>query len=144
MQTFVLAAEAKGIALGTDLSDRCAAVTGEVRLIERVLDNLLDNAIRFTPKGGAVSVACARDGDVVRVRVTDTGPGIATEDIDKIFDRFYRGRQPADTSTNAGLGLSIARRIMALHGGELTASHQRGGGSEFAFWLPQSSTSTPS
>jgi len=92
-----------------------------------------------------VSVACARDNDVVRVRVTDTGPGIAMEDRERIFDRFHRGLPPADrTSSTAGLGLSIARRIITLHGGELTAAHPSQGGSEFAFWLPRSSRSVTS
>ena len=119
-------------------------VVGDVRLIERVLDNLVDNAIRFTPQGGSISVACARVGDRLVVRVSDTGPGIAAEDRDRIFDRFYRGRQPVDASSNtAGLGLSIAARIIALHGGELSATPGTDAGTEFVFSLPLRDLTTP-
>ncbi|MBA3296172.1 MAG: GAF domain-containing sensor histidine kinase [Acidobacteria bacterium] len=137
VQAFAMAAEGKGIVLRMDVPDRGARVMGDVRLLERVLENLLDNAIRFTPRGGTVSVGCERGGDRVLVRVSDTGPGIASEDRHRIFDRFYRGRQPVDASFNtAGIGLSIAQRIVALHGGELWATERVGGGSEFVFSLP--------
>lgn len=137
VQAFAMAAEAKGIVLGMDL-DRAAVVMGEVRLLERVLANLLDNAIRLTPEGGAVCVVCAAVGDRVVVRVTDTGPGIAAEDRERIFERFYRGGQSVETTSNtAGLGLSSARRVVALHGGELTATQRPTGGTEFAFSLPR-------
>jgi signal transduction histidine kinase len=120
-----------------DLADHSAVVMGEVRLVERVLDNLVDNAIRFTPPGGSVGVSCALAGDRVVVRVIDTGPGISEGDRERIFDRFYRGRQPAESSSDtAGLGLSIARRIVARHGGELNATHGRRVGAEFVLWLP--------
>ncbi|MCA1586926.1 MAG: HAMP domain-containing histidine kinase, partial [Acidobacteria bacterium] len=144
VQTFAMAAEAKGVVLAADLKERSAVVVGDVRLLERVLENLLDNAIRFTPPGGAVGVACARVGNRVTVRVTDTGPGIAAEDRDRIFDRFYRGRQPANPSSDtAGLGLSIARRIVEVHGGELAVTPRSGGGSEFVFSLHVGGASTP-
>ncbi|MBA2354829.1 MAG: GAF domain-containing sensor histidine kinase [Acidobacteria bacterium] len=138
VQAFGLAANAKHVALTMDLEDRSAVVMGEVRLLERVLDNLLDNAIRFTPPGGTVSVACACVGEHVVVRVIDTGPGIADVERERIFDRFYRGPQPAATSpAGAGIGLSIARRIVVLHGGDLTVAPGNGGGAQFAFSLPR-------
>ncbi len=138
VQSFAMAAEAKSIVLGMESSDRSAVVVGEVRLIERVLANLLDNAIRLTPQSGAVSVACEAADDRVVVRVTDTGPGIALKDQARIFERFYRGGPSVESAANtAGLGLSSARRIVAMHGGELTASQGPAGGTQFAFSLPR-------
>jgi len=143
-QTFAIAAAAKGIDLRVDTNDRPLVVAGELRLIERVLENLLDNAIRFTPAGGEVAVSCAREGDRAVVRVTDTGPGIAATDRDRVFDRFYRGRQPVDGASNtAGLGLSIARRIITLHRGELTTAQRTDGGAEFTFSLPSFDWTAP-
>lgn len=118
-QAFALAAEAKGIVLSMDAKDRSAVAVGEVRLVERVLDNLLDNAIRFTPQGGTVIVACARAGDRVAVRVTDAGPGIAAEDRGRIFDRFYRGVSlPTPRRIRPGLDYrlqDVSSRFMAEH-----------------------------
>nr|MBA2305133.1 hypothetical protein [Acidobacteriota bacterium] len=141
VQAFAMAAEAKRIVLDMNLMDCSAVVVGEVRLLERVLANLLDNAIRLTPEDGTVSVACAVVGDRVIVRVTDTGPGIAAEDGEKIFDRFYRGGFATASSDTAGLGLSSARRIVTLHGGQLTATQRSSGGAEFVFSLPRRSGS---
>jgi len=136
VQSFALGARAKRIALSARDGDRPAMVAGDVRLIERVLENLLDNAIRFTPDQGKISVTCEQSGDNVVVRVVDTGPGIAAADAVHIFDRFYRGRQPVHGSSTAGLGLSIARRVIELHHGVITATRAAGGGAEFAFSLP--------
>lgn len=143
VQSFAMAAEAKHIVLGMEMVDRSAVVVGEVRLIERVLANLLDNSIRLTPDGGAVTVSCFGVGDRVVVRVTDTGPGFSIEDSERIFERFYRGQSTPQLSDTAGLGLSSARRIVALHGGQLTAFRGPAGGAEFVFSLPRRVESAP-
>lgn len=133
VQSFALGAKSKRITLSVQAEGRPTIAEGDVRLIERALENLLDNALRFTPEGGTVSVTCERSGDWV-VRVKDTGPGIAAADQERIFDRFYRGRQPVDgASTTTGLGLSIARRIVELHHGEITAAQGIDGGAELIF-----------
>lgn len=137
VQTFASVAEARSIVLGVSVVDRPIVVAGEIRLIERVLENLLDNAIRFTPAGGEVSVSCAPSADRVTVRVKDTGPGISIPDQEQLFDRFYRGCQPVDVPmTTAGLGLSITKRIVELHRGEITVASGTGKGAEFVFSLP--------
>ncbi len=134
VQSFALGAKSKRITLSVQAVGRPTIAEGDVRLIERALENLLDNALRFTPEGGTVSVTCKRSGDRVVVRVKDTGPGIAAADQEWIFDRFYRGRQPVDgASTTTGLGLSIARRIVELHHGEITAAQGSDGGAELTF-----------
>jgi signal transduction histidine kinase len=99
--------------------------------IREVLTNLLSNALRHTPPGGTVSVDAVRRDDAIEVSVSDTGSGIAAEDVPKIFDRFYKGRN----SRGSGLGLTIARNLVVAHGGEIRAGSALGGGTTVAFTL---------
>ena len=105
--------------------------------MRRVLDNLLGNALKFTPEGGRIDIrAGARDG-VAEISVTDTGVGIAPEDQATVFEEFrqvrhdVRGRPPG-----SGLGLAITRRIVQHHGGRIWAESQEGKGSQFTFTIP--------
>ena len=111
--------------------------------IREVLTNLLSNALRHTPAGGAVSVNAARrenaGAPVIEVRVSDTGSGIAAEDVPKIFDRFYKGRR----SRGSGLGLTIARNLVVAHGGEVRADSEPGRGTTVVFTLPLLSANAP-
>jgi signal transduction histidine kinase len=91
-------------------------------LFQRALGNLISNAIRYTPSGGAVSIRCVPDQNKVRIMVRDTGPGIPAQHIDRIFERFYRvdpSRTP--NSGGFGLGLAIVKSAVELHGGEVIA-----------------------
>jgi signal transduction histidine kinase len=112
-------------------------VDGDVGMIERVLSNLLDNAIRYTPEGGTVSVELENGDERVKIRVADTGPGIPAEDLPHIFDRFYRvEKSRSQEGGGTGLGLAIARRIIELHGSNIEASSKEGVGTSFTFRLP--------
>ena len=102
-----------------------------MRLAE-VLQNLLSNAIRHTPRGGRVLVEVARVQGGVRFAVTDTGPGIAADLLPHVFDRFARS---ADTG-GTGLGLAIAKRLVEAHGGTIEASQPTGGGTRIAVEIP--------
>ncbi len=102
--------------------------------ILRVLWNLIGNAIKFTPEGGQVGVTAELGGDEVRFAVTDSGPGIAAEDLPHVFDRFWRGRRTE--RIGSGLGLAIARGIVEAHGGRIRAESEAGKGSTFFFTLP--------
>jgi histidine kinase len=105
--------------------------------IAQVLMNLLGNALTYTPAGGRVDVAIARRGDVAEVRVTDTGIGLAAEDLRFVFDRFYRVPGPARPAGGSGIGLTIARGIAHAHHGNVEAtSPGRGSGSTFTLTLP--------
>jgi two-component system, OmpR family, sensor kinase len=110
-------------------------VVGDIALIERVMDNLIENALRHTPAGGTVTVAVQPAGATVTVQVIDTGAGIAAEDLPNIFERFYQSDKMR-TRGGAGLGLAIARRIVELHGCSIRAESRIGRGTTLRFDLP--------
>ncbi len=108
-------------------------------MVQRVLQNLLDNALHYTPAGGRVrvAVAAAEDPRNLRLEISDTGRGIAAADLPHIFDRHYRaGPEPAKGQNGCGLGLAIARKMVELHGSELRVTSREGQGTCFAFELP--------
>ena len=112
-------------------------VTADRRLIEQVLANLLDNAIKYT-EAGRVDVSLGEDGEWAWCEVADTGVGIAGEELPRIFERFYRvDRARSRAKGGTGLGLSIVKHIVALHGGEVTVRSTPAGGSVFRFEIPR-------
>lgn len=134
LQRFELASAARRITLDGQFGFDIPMVAGDIRLIERVLVNLVDNAIRHSPETGRVSLICQAQGDEVVVMVVDTGKGIAPADLSLIFERFHRS--PADAAAEgAGLGLAIAKRIVELHGRRLTVTSTERGAT-FSFSLP--------
>src|SRR6266511_3933952 len=111
-------------------------VTADRRLLETVLDNFVSNAIRYTPAGGRVSIRTSRLGDALVVSVADTGIGIAREDLERIFDRFYRVDRARDRATGGfGLGFALARRAAQALDGRIEVSSEPGRGSEFRLVL---------
>jgi two-component system OmpR family sensor kinase len=128
-----IAAAAKGIAVRLEQNGDTRAYVDQ-DLVNRLLWNVISNAIKFTPPKGDVRVQLTRDNDTVAVAVADTGPGIAEHDVDRIFDRFYRVdemRSAAPDSQGVGLGLSMVRAIAQLHSAELTVRNRETGGAEF-------------
>jgi heavy metal sensor kinase len=119
-------------------SDRCSGEFDRVQ-IERMLSNLMSNAIKFTPPGGSIDVAVRRDGDEAEIRVSDTGQGIPAEHLPHIFDRFYRVRGPNEQSSpekGLGLGLSFVAWIVKAHGGAVDVHSLPGEGTTFRIRLP--------
>ncbi len=112
-----------------------AMVPADIALIERVLDNLVDNALRHTPAGGAVTIELGGDMQRAHVAVVDTGEGIAAEDLPGIFERYDRATRVGGASGHAGLGLAIARRIVNLHGSQLQVTSAAGEGTRVSFEL---------
>jgi two-component system sensor histidine kinase KdpD len=104
-------------------------------LVEQVLINLLDNAVKYTPPDTPVEISAVVEDHAVAVTVADRGPGLGPGEAERVFEKFVRGRAGASRS-GAGLGLAIARGIVEAHGGGMTAEARAGGGARFRFWLP--------
>jgi signal transduction histidine kinase len=105
------------------------------------LTNLLSNAIHHSPAGGTVLLVAARTADGVEVTVTDRGPGFATGDLPRVFEKFYRGEQARSRATGgSGLGLAIAAAIIEAHNGRIWAENADGGGAIVGFEIPDSRT----
>ena len=113
-------------------------VTGDERRIRQVIFNLLSNAVKFTPRGGLVDVAATQSNGEVRVSVADTGPGIAVEDLGRIFQEFQQTEAGARHHEGTGLGLALSRRFVEMHGGRIWCDSEVGEGSTFVFSLPVS------
>jgi signal transduction histidine kinase len=110
----------------------CSIVQGDAHLLTRVFENLLDNALRYTPAGGTIRVNWHPEPDRFVFSITDTGPGIAPVDLPHLFTPLYRGDPSRNRQTGgAGLGLTIAQRILRAHGGDLTATNAVNGGAVF-------------
>ncbi len=127
---FATIAEAKGVVLRTEVPGGLVPFTGVPDLLEKALENLLDNALHFTPRGGTVGVALRRGKEAIDMTVADSGPGIAPESRAKIFSRFYTTRPGGN-----GLGLAIARAAAERHGGTLEMAPAKTG-AEFRLRLP--------
>ena len=116
-----------------------ALVPGDAARLERVLANLLDNAVKYTPAGTRIRIAAVADAAMVRVVVEDEGPGLPAGDPRLLFEKFQRGHEESPV-VGAGLGLAICSAIVRAHGGEITAGHGTHGGARFEFTLPVATT----
>jgi signal transduction histidine kinase len=127
-------ATSKAIRLDLRVPESEMLVLVDRERIFQVLSNLLENAIKFTPRGGQVMLAVERAGDLAAFSVSDTGPGICVEDLPRVFDRFWKSDQRGTKGT--GLGLYIAKGIVEAHGGRISVDSQLGSGATFRFTLP--------
>jgi len=129
-------ARERGHTLRTDLADACPSLTADAEKLRRLFINLLGNAIKFTPSGGTITVTTACEPDGVRLSVSDTGPGIPADQLDRIFDKYaqVQGAHPQRNST--GLGLTFCKMVADAHGGRIWAESELGHGSTFNVVLP--------
>jgi signal transduction histidine kinase len=126
-----------GIALHLDLDPRLGELVGDERKVKQVLLNLLSNAVKFTPEGGRISLKAGLADGAVEMSVTDTGIGIAPEDQAAIFEEFRQvGSDEARKQEGTGLGLTLAKKFIELHGGRIWVKSELGRGSTFTFTLP--------
>jgi two-component system sensor histidine kinase SenX3 len=139
-----VAADARGIELATSTSSG-AQVFGDESLLVVSVHNLVSNAIRYSPDGSRIGVGVRTVDDVVEISVTDQGEGIPEEDLDRVFERFYRVDQARARNTGGtGLGLAIVKHAIQNHGGDVRVWSQPGRGSTFTIRLPQADTNTTS
>ena len=132
-------AVAKSLALSANLPDKLPQVNIDSHRINQVLRNLLGNALTHSTQGGSITVTAGQQDDWVKVSVSDTGGGISQEELNNIFERFYRVDKSRTRATGgSGLGLTIARRLVEAHGGEIEVQSELGKGSSFSFTIPVS------
>ncbi len=130
-------AQSRGITFSIDRPSISCIIQADAHLLTRVFENLLDNALRYTPDGSAIHIYWHCGQEQLLFKITDTGPGIAATDLPHLFTPLYRGDPSRNHRTGgAGLGLSIAQRILRAHGGDLTAANAVRGGAEFTGSLP--------
>ena len=128
-----------GVRLAFVADPEVDVVDGDERRIKQVIFNLLSNAVKFTPAGGEVDVSATRANGEVRVSVADTGPGIAPEDQERIFEEFQQSETGVGLREGTGLGLALSKRYVELHGGRIWVESEVGRGSTFTFALPAGS-----
>ncbi|MCX5789680.1 MAG: ATP-binding protein [Elusimicrobia bacterium] len=117
----------------SDIPEDLPMVPLDAVLMEQVFFNLIENATRHTPAGTPIEIAARVDGDFMEVEVADRGPGLAQEDIDRVFEKFYRAKS---SGPGAGLGLAICKAVVQAHGGRIWAENRQGGGASFRFQVP--------
>jgi heavy metal sensor kinase len=139
-ELFGLSAEEKNVILVCDIPEEFW-IHGDVRMVQRMIANLIDNAIKYTPSGGRIEVTvCSDHHQSIRLSVKDTGIGISAEDLPHIFERFYRC-DPSRSQAGTGLGLSFARAVARAHGADITVASTPNEGSTFTVLLPKTAWS---
>jgi two-component system phosphate regulon sensor histidine kinase PhoR len=137
VDVLTLLASEKGVSLVLE-SAPGIVVMGDKEWLERALLNLLDNAIKYTPAGGRVTIRTANEPSGVKIEIEDTGEGIPVDALPRVFERFYRADPARDKAVEGvGLGLSLVKWIVEEHGGAIEAVSQPGDGARFTIVLPQ-------
>lgn len=134
-QSYLLRAQQKSVRLETKLNPDAPLIYGDIAMMQRVLENLIENGLRHTPDGGLISISVDIDSGNVVVRVADTGCGIPAEDVSKIFERFYQQDVNRTDNKSSGLGLAIVKRILELHGSVISVRSEINRGTTFSFYL---------
>jgi len=137
VQRLTIQTEKAGIIMDLNLDPELPVILVDPARMQQVLINILHNAIKFTPSGGCVSVRVVKSSETVEIIITDTGKGIPSSDLSRIFERFYKVDR-SRSSTGTGLGLSIARHLVEAHGGNIKVTSEIGKGSQFTIQLPLS------
>jgi len=135
-QKFQLRAREKSIQIIASLNPEAPLVYGDIAMLQRVLENLLENGLRHTPAGGHIRIGVDVDSGNIVVQVADTGCGIPADEVPRIFERFYQQDKQRTGSGGAGLGLAIVKRILELHNSVIQVSSDLGKGTTFSFRMP--------
>ena len=126
----------KRLSMRLDCPRTIGEIVADERRLKQALFNLLSNAVKFTPERGRITLSARRRGDGVRLICADTGIGIDKADRDRVFDKFVRGTSPEARRSGAGLGLSLVKSFVELHGGEVELDSEPGTGTKVSCWLP--------
>jgi two-component system phosphate regulon sensor histidine kinase PhoR len=133
----------KNIRLETDIAEHLPELLGDENKIRTRVSNLVNNAVKFTPENGRVTVSSQVNNNELLIKVTDNGMGIPKEDLSKIFSRFYRVHRPGMQIQGTGLGLAIVKEIVIRHDGRIEVESEVDKGSTFAVYLPIAPQTTP-
>ncbi|MEP2509292.1 MAG: ATP-binding protein, partial [Reichenbachiella sp.] len=137
-QKYKILVEEKKIQISAEGHEKPFMVFADISLIERVLQNLIDNAIKFTPENGQIKLQINEKAQEVEIQVTDTGNGIPQDQVPFVFDRYHIGDKRVSLDTNStGLGLAIVKRILEIHNTSIDLKSKIGEGTTFSFILPQ-------
>ena len=134
-QMYQLRAQQKAIQLDIDMNLESPLVYGDIAMMQRVMENLLENGLQHTPEGGRILISVDVDSGRVVVQVADSGSGIPTEDMPRIFERFYQQNINRSGNEHAGLGLAIVKRILELHGSVIKVRSEMNHGTTFSFHM---------
>lgn len=135
-QKFKLRAEEMKIRLETRFNKNTPMVVGDIAMLQRALENLIENALKHTPENGCIRLAFVPQSENVTIKISDTGCGIPENEIEHIFERFYRLDKSRRSGSNAGLGLAITKRILDLHGSKIDVTSAVNKGTTFSFNMP--------
>ena len=135
---FAAVAETRDIALTVEYPPGLPLASIDAALVERALANLMDNALRYTPSGGAITLRAASRDNGVAITVADSGTGIDATVLAHVFERFFQGSRHREGGGHAGLGLAVVERVAQLHGGRANAANRQSGGAVFELWFPLS------
>jgi signal transduction histidine kinase len=148
IQVYEETAQKRGIELRNHVQGKLPSLWADKNHLIQMLTNLVDNAIKYTPRGGEIWVAARETGSdsrrMLEIAVGDTGAGIPEDEQEKVFERFYRGSNNTPGSTGTGLGLAIVQELMVQHRGKVTLQSRMGEGSVFALQFPLSDLASPS
>ncbi|MFC1748243.1 sensor histidine kinase [Pseudomonadota bacterium] len=136
VQKFQLKVKEKQISLTMHSQEESIFACGDIGLIERVLENLLGNSVKFTPTTGTIDIFLEEERNKSVIKIKDNGPGIPEKDIGRVFERFYQGDENSNRTKPGGLGLAIAKRIIDLHSGTIEVNSSPGEGTTFCISLP--------
>lgn len=136
---YKLLAQERNIQFEIELPSKMPVVCADIALIERVLQNLIDNALNYTPENGVVKIKMEEQSSQVSISVVNTGPGIASEELSKIFDRYYKV-ESNHPNRGTGLGLAIVKNILEIHQADIRVFSEKQGDTVFSFSLPIAAT----
>jgi two-component system sensor histidine kinase CreC len=127
-------AQTAGVTIAVEA--RAESVQGDGYLLRQALNNLLENAVAFSPAGSSITLGAGAEGEGIALTVADRGSGVPNYALDRVFERFYSLARPATGQRSSGLGLSFVQEVARLHGGRVSLSNRDDGGAQAVLWLP--------